>query len=50
MKLFKFMIPDNYKAIEGEKVAACMVKMAIKPTEPVSIIESGEILRSVLHA
>jgi uncharacterized protein YbjT (DUF2867 family) len=48
MKVFKFMIPDNYKAIEGAKVAACMVKMAIQSTGPVSIVESGEILRSSL--
>jgi uncharacterized protein YbjT (DUF2867 family) len=48
MKVFKFMIPDKYKAIEGAKVAACMVKMAIQSTGPVSIVESGEILRSSL--
>lgn len=48
MKAFKFMIPDNYKAIEGATVAACMVKMAIQSTGPVSIIESGEILRASL--
>ncbi len=47
MKAFNFMIPDNFKAIQGEKVAAYMLKMAKHSTEPVSIIESGEMLRFI---
>jgi len=45
MKAMNFIIPDNYKAIHGEKVAAYMLKIAENSTEPVSIIESGEMLR-----
>jgi len=45
MKVFNFLIPDNYKAIEAEKVADYMVKMALKSTDKVLIIKSGEMLR-----
>ena len=45
MKVFNFLIPDNYKAIEAEKVADYMVKIALKSTDKVLIIKSGEMLR-----
>jgi uncharacterized protein YbjT (DUF2867 family) len=45
MKVFNFLIPDNYKAIRAEKVAGYMVKMALKPLGKVTIIKSGEMLR-----
>jgi len=45
MKALNFLIPDNFKAVQGEKVAAYMVKMARTATDSVSIIKSGEILR-----
>ena len=47
MKALNFIIPDNYKAIPGEKVATYMLKMAVNSTQPVSIIESGEMLRFI---
>lgn len=43
MKAFNFLIPDNYKAIEGEKVAGYMVKMAQVSTDAVRMVESGEM-------
>ena len=45
MKAFNFIIPDNYKAIQAEKVAECMLKMALKSEEKVLIVESGEMQR-----
>ena len=45
MKAFNLIIPDNYKAIEAEKVAESMLKMAIRSTEEVLIVKSGEMLR-----
>jgi uncharacterized protein YbjT (DUF2867 family) len=45
MKAFNFLIPDNYKAIEAEKVAGCMLKMALNSTEAVLIVKSGEMQR-----
>jgi len=45
MKTFNFIIPDNYKAIEAEKVAGSMLKMAINSTEAVLIVKSGEMQR-----
>jgi len=45
MKALNFLIPVNFKAIQGERVAGYMVKMALTTTEAVSIIKSGEILR-----
>jgi len=45
MKAFNFLIPDNYKAIEAEKVAGSMLKMANNSSEAVSIIKSGEMQR-----
>ena len=45
MKAFNFIIPDNYKAIPGEKVADYMLQMARNSTKPVSVIASGEMLR-----
>ena len=45
MKALNFMIPVNFKAIQGERVAEYMIKMALTPTEAVSVIKSGEILR-----
>ena len=47
MKVMNFLIPDNFKAIRGEKVAGYMVKMALTTTDAVSIIKSGEILRDI---
>ncbi|HZK95065.1 MAG TPA: NAD(P)H-binding protein [Prolixibacteraceae bacterium] len=44
MKFFNFLIPDNYKAIQAEKVAENMLKMALKSTEKVLIVKSGEML------
>src|SRR5665648_352937 len=44
MKSFNFLIPDNYKAIQAEKVAESMLKMALKSTEKVLIVKSGEML------
>lgn len=44
MKTLNILIPDNYKAVSAEKVARCMVKMALRTNDPVSIIKSGEIL------
>lgn len=43
MKVFNFIIPDNYKAIEAGKVADCMLKMALRTTGTVSIVKSGEM-------
>ena len=48
MKSFNFLIPDNYKAIQAEKVAESMLKMALKSTEKVLIVKSGEMLREKL--
>jgi uncharacterized protein YbjT (DUF2867 family) len=45
MKILNILIPDNYKAVQAEKVAEFMLKMALKPNVPVSVIKSGEILR-----
>ena len=45
MKTLNVLIPDNYKAVSAEKVAGCMVKMALQTNDPVSIIKSGEILK-----
>ncbi|MEI6678068.1 MAG: NAD-dependent epimerase/dehydratase family protein [Mariniphaga sp.] len=45
MKILNVLIPDNYKAVSAEKVAGCMVKMALQTNHPVSIIKSGEILK-----
>jgi len=45
MKALNFLIPDNYKAIQAEKVADSMLKMALKSTETVSIVKSGEMRR-----
>jgi len=45
MKAFNFIIPDNYKAIQAEKVAEWMLKMALKSEEKVLIVESGEMQR-----
>jgi uncharacterized protein YbjT (DUF2867 family) len=45
MKTLSIMIPDNYKAVSAEKVAGCMVKMALQTNGPVSTIQSGEILK-----
>ena len=45
MKTFNFLIPDNYKAIEAEKVAGRMLKMAINSAEAVLIVKSGEMQR-----
>jgi uncharacterized protein YbjT (DUF2867 family) len=43
MNALQFLIPDDYKAIQGEKVAAYMLKMALKSTEGVSVVKSGEM-------
>ena len=43
MKVFNFLIPDNYKAIQVEKVAESMLKMALKSTEKVLVVKSGEM-------
>lgn len=43
MKALNFLIPDNFKAISGEKVAGYMLKMAHQQTKGVKIIESGEM-------
>lgn len=48
MKAFNFLIPDNYKAIQAEKVAESMLKMALKSEEKVLIVESGEMQREKL--
>ena len=48
MKVFNFLIPDNYKAIEAKKVADCMVKMTLKSTDKVLIVKSGVMLRGKL--
>jgi len=48
MIAFNFLIPDNYKAIQAEKVSDCMLKMALKSTEKVLIVKSGEMLRHKL--
>lgn len=45
MKALSFLIPDNYKAIQVEKVAHSMLKMALNSTETVSIVKSGEMFR-----
>ena len=45
MKGLNFMIPDNYKAIRGEKVAGYMLNMAHEQTKPIRIVESGEMWR-----
>ena len=44
MKALNHLIPDNYKAIPAERVAECMLKMALKSTDRISIVKSGEIL------
>jgi uncharacterized protein YbjT (DUF2867 family) len=46
MKVLNFLIPNNYKAINAEKVADCMLKSALKSTGNVSIVQSGEIRQS----
>jgi len=43
MKALNFLIPDNYKAINADKVAGYMLKSALKSTGNVSIIKSGEM-------
>ena len=43
MKALNFLIPDNYKAINAEKVATCMLKSALESTGNISIIKSGEM-------
>ena len=48
MNAFSFIIPDNYKAIQAEKVADSMLKMAINSTGTVSIVKSGEMFREKL--
>jgi len=48
MKSFNFLIPDNYKAIQAEKVAGSMLKMALESKEKVLIVKSGEMLRKKL--
>ncbi|MCX6237519.1 MAG: NAD(P)H-binding protein [Bacteroidia bacterium] len=45
MKALNFLIPDNYKAIRAEKVAECMLKMALNSTDQVLIVKSGEMHR-----
>ena len=44
MKAFRFLIPDNYKAIEASRVAEKMLEMADKANEGVTVVESGEII------
>ncbi len=46
MNIGDFLIPDNYKAIPGEKVAEYMLKMALAPENKVTIVQSGQMLRS----
>ncbi len=48
MKAFNFLIPDNYKAIKAEMVAESMSKMALKSTDKVLIVKSGDMLREKL--
>lgn len=43
MKAFNFLIPDNYKAIQAEKVAESMLRMASKSAEKVLVVKSGEM-------
>lgn len=45
MTALNLLIPDNYKAIEAEKVAECMLKMALNSTDQVLIVKSGEMHR-----
>lgn len=47
MKALNFLIPNNYKAIPGEKVAGYMLKMAGESAKPITIIESGEMQRLI---
>lgn len=44
MKAINFMIPSNYKAIEGSKVAKAMLKYAKSPKEGLLEISSGQML------
>lgn len=48
MKTLNFLIPDNYKGIQAERVADSMLNMALKSTEKVLIVKSGEMLREKL--
>ncbi|MGR3810066.1 oxidoreductase [Jiulongibacter sp. NS-SX5] len=43
MKIFGFLIPKNYKAIEGEKVASAMLNYAKSPKEGLSVVSSGDM-------
>lgn len=45
MNTLNVLIPDNYKAVSAEKVAGCMLKMALRTNDPVAVIKSGEILK-----
>lgn len=45
MRALNFLIPDNYKAIQAAKVADYMLKMALKSTGRISIVQSGEMRR-----
>ena len=44
MKAFSFLIPDNYKAIEGSRVAEKMLEMAGNSNEGVTVVESGVMI------
>ena len=44
MKVFNFLIPDNYKAIEASRVAEKLLEMAYKANEGVTVVESGEMI------
>lgn len=44
MKAFRFLIPDNYKAIEAARVAEKMLELAGNANEGVTVIESGEMI------
>jgi len=43
LKALNPLIPDNYKAIPAERVAESMLKMALKSTDTISIVKSGEM-------
>ncbi|MCJ8319548.1 MAG: NAD-dependent epimerase/dehydratase family protein [Colwellia sp.] len=46
MRVFGFMIPQNYKIIDVKKVAAAMLDYAKNPALGFSVISSGEMLKS----
>lgn len=46
MKSLSFLIPDNYKAIQAQKVAKSMLKLAIESSTGISIVQSAEMLRN----